>query len=204
MSNSKKFYRGLGGRIIEKLPSGYKFFRSALEWRKRVDNSYNIIAIHGNNTYSPHVGISFSFGKKYDDIEIIEKLMGCKYFRTHIQVGTSVLSNKPQFPYLGPSYWNINIENPPENLEVEIMWLIEGLGFPFFNQFPTVEDARNEMQKTKRTWCKGFHWMQYFHIKAVLDEMDEFVEWSQRLDPFQKDLADKYIEKYISLSATNL
>jgi hypothetical protein len=199
MSYSKIFYQELGAKMVARLPSGFKFHRSTLEWKKRVGNGYDVIQILGNSKWSPVVNIYLSFGKRFDDVAKLEKLMGLKSFRTHIQVTTAIRSKVPTFPYLGPSAWTIDIENPPESLEKEMLNIIEGLGFPFFDRFGSVEEARNELEKEKSTWCNTSHWMQLFHLDAALSEVDRFVEWSRKLEPFQKDLADKYVAKFRSL-----
>ena len=99
--------------------------------------------------------------------------------------------------YQGNGTWEVNIEEPPNDIADTIKNAIQEIAFPFFTRFSTLKAAQSALESDD-SWCfspKGpfFHMM--FQVDAALNETEHFRSWSQCLDDFYRDQASEDLAK---------
>jgi hypothetical protein len=132
------------GLELQYLSGGiFKFYKSKLELRKKSDNGTDVIIISSSNKYSPHISISFYFGKIFNDVHLVEKMYGLQPMPYHIHQYSLNALSIPDLKYSGAYFWSVNITNPPTDLAEELMIAIQSIAYPFFDRFCDLRKARD-------------------------------------------------------------
>ncbi len=190
------FLQRLGAEIAKSL-AGYKFFKSTLELRVPVPGGHNVIILSGSNKYSPHISLSFYFGKNFAEVKKIEKILGPHRFYYHIQQYS--LGRQPLYAatYQGPDNWRVDITAPPPNLAAEIVAAIHGMANPFFERFNTIQAARDAIAADD-PGCFGGppYWRQLLLLDLAMNDLSHFERWSGKLGDFEREQATEEITQY--------
>ncbi len=198
MSAANNYQKELGSNLEELFGGEFRFFRSKLELRREREDGYDVIVLSGSNKWSPFINLSFYFGRNFDAARRIEKLLGLYPMHYQIQQYSPNVQHMEGLGYEGEGSWDINIEDPPKDMPQKLKVAIEGIAFPFFERFSTLEAARRALE-TDDSWCfspKGPFFHMLFKIDAALDDMDHFREWSKCLESFYLQQAAEDIESY--------
>ena len=198
-SSAATFQQALGAQIAGLLGGPYKFYKSRLELRAQVPDGHNVIILSGANKYSPHISVSFYFGRNFAAAKEIEQLLGKHQFYYHIQQYSPNRNVLKGLPYTGPYTWSVDIEKPPATLPSEIVEAIHGIADPFFDRFSTMTKARDAIAADD-PWCFGGRtfWSQLLLLDLALGDLQHFERWAKSLDEFNRAQAEETIAKYMA------
>ena len=190
------YLQRLGAEIANSLV-GYKFLKSTLELRAPAPGGHNVIILSGSNKYSPHISLSFYFGKNFAEVKKIEKIFGPHRFYYHIQQYSLGRQPRHAATYQGPDNWRVDITAPPHNLAAEIVAAIHGMANPFFERFNTIQAARDAIALDD-PGCLGGppFWRQLLLLDLAINDLSHFERWSEKLGDFAREQAADEIAQY--------
>ena len=191
------FLQQLGAEIAKGLGAEYKFFKSTLELRAPTPGGHNVLVLSGSNKYSPHISISFYFGKNFAAAKKVEKIFGSHRFYYHITQYSSGRQPLYAATYKGPDNWQVDITAPPANLAAEIVEAIRGMANPFFERFNTIQAARDAIAAYDPECFGGsLFWRQLLLLDLAMNDLLHFEQWSKTLGVFEREQAAKEIIQY--------
>jgi hypothetical protein len=196
MSDAGEFLKRLGEELMPLLGDGFKFYRSKLELRQSRDAGRNVIILSGSNKASPHISVSFYFGRNFDGVRQLERKYGEYPMPQHIQQYSPNLELIEGMEYGGPHSWDVDIRSPPSTLAAELHVALQGMAFPFFRRFADIEVARDALASDD-SWCFSI-WTQLFMVDAALGDLAHFRRWMTCLDPFTTEQAVEKLQQYTS------
>jgi hypothetical protein len=103
IKTAANFQQELGTQIARLLGKSYTFYKSRRELRAKTPDGHNVIILSGSNKYSPHISISFYFGRNFAAAKEIEKLLGNHQFYYHIQQYSPNRNSLKDLPYGSPA-----------------------------------------------------------------------------------------------------
>ena len=191
MSATEKYAKQLGADLTDILGGSFKYKRSRLQLSRSVAEGYDVVILSVTGKYSPYVNVSFYFGKNYTRAKEIEQSIGDYQFPYHVQQYS--LARQPLFAstYSGPDNWDVNLQEPPQNLPLELADAIRGMAEPFFDQFQSIEAARDAIASGSPDCLSGnMFWRQLLLLDASLGELDHFRSWMSCLDDWTRNQAE--------------
>ena len=197
MSAAENYKKKLGQEIAELFGGEFKFFKSKLELKRKRSGGFDVIILSGSNKWSPFIDVSFYFGRNFDAARKVEKALSDHPMPYQIQQYSPNVSSMLGLGYTGEGIWEVNIEEPPQNLAVKIKSAIESIAFPFFEKFTTLESAQEALAQD-HSWCfspKGPFYHMLFKVDAALGDLEHFKKWSECLDDFYVEQASEKILK---------
>ena len=198
MANATRtFLAKLAEEISVGLDGDFKLFRTHLELRRPVDEGHDVVLLSSSSKYSPHINVAFYFGKNYSRVAAIEKKLKAYKFPYHVQQYS--LYRQPLYAprYLGKDNWGVDIGDPPDDLANQLVAAIKGMAEPFFQEFSTMERARDSIASGSKECFSGpMFWKQLLEIDLALDDLEHFQSWRSILDDLQQEQADEFIRKY--------
>jgi hypothetical protein len=197
VSAADKFKKKLGMELEALFLGEFKFYKSKLELRRKREKGFDVIVLSGSNKWSPLIDVSFYFGRNFDLARKVEKELDSYPMPYQIQQYSPNVNAMNGLEYSGDGIWEVNIEEPPQNLAVIIKKDIEKIAFPFFEKFTTLETAQ-EALANDHSWCfspKGPFYHMLFMIDAALGDLEHFKKWSKCLDDFYTEQSQEYISK---------
>ena len=196
-SSAELFQQQLGAQVAALLGGKYKFFKSRLELRAEAPDGHNVIILSGSNKWSPHISLSFYFGRNFSDAKRVEKLLGEHQFYYHIQQYSLNRESMQGLTYRGPYTWSVDITAPPDSLASEVVAAIHGIADPFFERFATIKAARDALAADD-PWCFGGKpfWSQLLLLDLAMGNQPHFERWAERLDDFTRSQVDEKLSKY--------
>lgn len=186
MSAADNYKKKLGQEIADLFGGEFKFYKSKLELKRKRAKGFDVIVLSGSNKWSPFINVTFYFGRNFDAARKVEKALGDYPMPYQIQQYSPNVSSMEGLGYNGDGTWEVNLEEPPQNLAVTIKKAIEEIAFPFFDKFTTL-DAAQEALAEDHSWCfspKGPFYHMLFKIDAALGDLEHFKNWSECLDEF--------------------
>jgi len=197
MSAANDYKKKLGQEIEELFGGEFKFYKSKLELKRKRSDGFDVIILSGSNKWSPHIAVSFYFGRNFDGARKVEKILGSHPMPYHIQQYSPNVSSMKGLEYKGEGRWKVNIENPTKGLAKIVKHAIESIAFPFFERFSRLEAAQDALVNDD-SWCfspKGAFYHMLFNIDAALNDLDHFKEWTKCLNDFYLQQANEDIAK---------
>jgi hypothetical protein len=201
MPKTSNFCCQLGLELQDLFNGTFKFHRSKLELRRKFEGGYDVIIIDSASKWSPYISIAFYFGKNFDAVRSVEKKYGLQPSFYHIQQYSMNAMKIPDLNYSGSVFWSVDITNPPSDLAEELMVAIESIAYPFFDRFCDLKQSRDAMIEYN-PWCfdaRCASWLSLLKIDMALNDLEHFRDWSNCLDPFFLEQANKKIEEWSSI-----
>jgi len=203
VSAANDYQKQLGQEIADLLGSEFRFYKSKLELRRKRADGFDVIVLSGSNKWSPYIDVSFYFGRNYDAARKVEKAIGSHPMPYQIQQYSPNAGSMKALGYLGTGSWEVNIEEPPNDLAHTVKNAIEEIAFPFFTRFSTLKAAQSALENDD-SWCfspKGPFFHMIFKVDAALNEIEHFKKWSQCLDEFYQDQASEDLAKFDAVNS---
>jgi hypothetical protein len=197
VSTADNYKKKLGQEIADLFGGEFKFFKSKLELKRKRADGFDVIVLSGSNKWSPLVDVSFYFGRNFDAARKVEKVLGDHPMPYQIQQYSPNANSMLGLGYSGNGTWEVNIEEPTQNLALVLKNAIESIAFPFFEKFTTLE-ASQEALAQDHSWCfspKGPFYHMLFKVDAALGDLEHFKKWSQCLDEFYVEQVSEKISK---------
>jgi len=186
VSDAQDYRKQLGDEVASLFGGEFRFYRSRLELRRKVPGGNDVVILAGASKWSPHLSISFYFGRHFDLVREVEKQCRLPPAPYHIQQYSLNLRSMKGMAYGGPYTWDVDLTRPPADIAREIKAAIEGMAYPFFERFQNLLSARDALANGD-SWCfsgRDVGWRFVFLADAVLDDLAHFRQWSACLDPF--------------------
>ena len=197
MSDAAKLQQSLGAELASRLGPEYRYFKSKLQLRAVVSDGEHVLALSGSNKYSPHIEVSFYFGKSFAEARQIERELGIYSFPYHIQQYSPNFAHRGRGDYHGPCTWSFNLHDPPKSLCEELVAAVHGLALPWFKQFGDMRTARDAIANNNRDVFGGpMFWAQVLRLDLALGETQHFIDWSEQLDPLSQSQAKEILSRF--------
>jgi hypothetical protein len=197
MSASDDYKKALGQELEKLFGGDFKFCKSKLELKRKRNNGFDIIVISGSSKWSPHINISFYFGRNFDAVRKIEKMLSSYLVPCHIQQYSLNGCKLKSLEYKGEGTWVVNIEDPPKDMALTLKHTIESIAFPFFDRFSSLEAAQEALANDD-SWCfspKGPLYHSLLLVDDALNYLHHFKEWSKCLENCYLQKANEDIKK---------
>lgn len=203
MTATNEYLKQLGQEIAGLLGGEFRFYKSKLELRRKRADGFDVIVLSGSNKWSPYVSVSFYFGRNFDAARKVEKAIGSEPMPYQIQQYSLSAGSMKSLGYLGNGSWEVNVEEPPDDLAISIKNAIEEIAYPFFERFSTLKAAQRALE-VDDSWCfspKGPFYHMIFKVDAALNEIEHFKKWSKCLDEFYQEQASEDLAKLEAISS---
>jgi hypothetical protein len=186
MSEAEIFQKRLGQKLEDLFVGKFRFYKSKLQLRRKYEGGNDVIVLSGSNKWSPYISVAFYFGKHFDVVRRIEKKFNEHSMPYHIQQYSLNAKLMKELTYTGEYTWNVDITKSHPDLASEVKKAIEGIEYPFFDRFSSLETAR-EALSSNDPWCfdaRGPFWSSLLKVDAALGDLEHFRQWIQCLEPF--------------------
>jgi hypothetical protein len=141
--------------------------------------------------------MAFYFGNRFEAVSRIERLAGTKRRDGQIHQYSLNVRQMQGLAYTCKNRWEVDINNPPNDLEREIADAIRQIAVPFWNRYPTMQSARDALVSGD-SWCVrafGPLWHDLLYLDAALGELDHFEDWLDGQDVLYRSQAAEHLQR---------